>query len=480
MCSDTKKKSGQKIPFWGKEKIAFDDGGALSVMDVAKHYTLYQSPSDRIKDLFSFGIKRRRQEFWALQDITFSVPWGKCVGIIGENGSGKSTLLKIISGTLFPSSGTVKARGRVSSLLELGIGFNSELTGRENINLQGAILGYSKKEMIERAELIEDFADLGDFITQPVKCYSSGMHVRLGFACAIHTDPDILVIDEALAVGDMSFQRKCYAKIEEFLKRDKTFVFVSHNMDTINSLCDYALLLKHGRIEKEGAAKDVTDYYIRLVLNEPVRKQPEVQKTVRVIKEYTGIEEKQYEREMGDDESGRENTYRRKLRKDALNKFKQIRMMNPKIETRLGNKAAEIIDFGMIDDQGHKSTAVQTGQNCNFIIRALMFQDIEDVNVQLVIRNTLGISVFWTSTAVRKFFIPAQNKSDILECSFSVNLKLGRGKYFAGAMVMNQAKTVIYDYRLDTMEFEVFGGENLFGGDSLMNLDTDIKLKYIK
>jgi ABC-type polysaccharide/polyol phosphate transport system ATPase subunit len=238
---------------------------AVAVSGVSKRFKLYTSSNDRIAELLSFGVKKRGHDFWALRDIDFDVPAGTSLGIIGRNGSGKSTLLKLICNTMYPSYGEIRVQGRVSSLLELGIGFNPELSGRENIYLQGAILGYAKREMDERAPVIEEFADIGEFIEQPVKHYSSGMLVRLGFACAINVDPDVLIIDEALAVGDGLFQRKCYAKIEEFRARKKTMIIVSHSMDMINLYCHQAILLNEGKMIAKGRPIDVIETYQRLL-----------------------------------------------------------------------------------------------------------------------------------------------------------------------------------------------------------------------
>lgn len=249
------------------------DDFAIRVRDVSKRYLMYRRPEDRLKQMIVPRLERlvgRRprayfDEFAALDGVSFDIRRGETVGIIGRNGSGKSTLLQIVCGTLRPSSGTVDVNGRIAALLELGAGFNPEFTGRENVYLNAAILGLSRAHVDERFEAIARFADIGAFIDQPVKTYSSGMYVRLAFATAINVDPDILVVDEALAVGDEAFQRKCFARIEEIQDRGGTILFVSHGVQTIVQLCSRALLFDAGELLLEGRPKLVTGQYQRLV-----------------------------------------------------------------------------------------------------------------------------------------------------------------------------------------------------------------------
>jgi lipopolysaccharide transport system ATP-binding protein len=249
------------------------DGVAIRVRDVSKHYFLYGRPQDRLKQSIVPRLQRLAgrqpakyyRDFAALGGVSFEVKRGETVGIIGRNGSGKSTLLQIICGTLQPSSGSVEVNGRIAALLELGAGFNADYTGRENVYLNAAILGLARPEIDARFDAIAAFADIGAFIDQPVKTYSSGMYVRLAFATAINVDPDILVVDEALAVGDEAFQRKCYARIEEIQARGGTILFVSHAVQTIVQLCSRALLIEGGELLLQGRPKTVTNIYQRLV-----------------------------------------------------------------------------------------------------------------------------------------------------------------------------------------------------------------------
>lgn len=241
---------------------------AISVRNLTKTYRIFGHPADRLKQAFTLGRMRLHREFTALQDVSFEIKKGETVGIIGRNGSGKSTLLQLLCGILKPTSGEVKVNGRISALLELGSGFNPEFTGRENVYFQGAVMGIPKEEMDAQFDEIAAFADIGEFIDQPVRLYSSGMYVRLAFSTAIHTTPDILVVDEALAVGDEPFQRKCFERIHRIHERGGTIIYVSHNMESVIELCDYALLMEHGCLTASGKPKSVVASYLKN-LNRP-------------------------------------------------------------------------------------------------------------------------------------------------------------------------------------------------------------------
>jgi teichoic acid transport system ATP-binding protein len=234
---------------------------AISIRNLSKCFHMYNRNRDRLKQILSFGKKKYYRDFWALRDVSFDIKRGQTVGIIGRNGSGKSTILQIIAGTLTQTQGEVQVKGRIAALLELGSGFNPEFTGRENVIMSGAILGFSAKEMEQKLPLIEAFAEIGEFIDQPVKVYSSGMYVRLAFACAINVDPDILVIDEALAVGDAQFQLKCIEKLKSFKREGKTILFVSHDIYQVRNFCDEAIWMMNGKVHLRGEVFAVTEPY---------------------------------------------------------------------------------------------------------------------------------------------------------------------------------------------------------------------------
>ena len=241
---------------------------AISIEGLSKCYQIYDKPQHRLLQGLWRGRRQFYREFWALKDVSFEVRKGETVGIIGRNGSGKSTLLQLIAGTLSPSGGNVMVQGRVAALLELGSGFNPDFTGRENVFLNGAILGMTEAEMRQKFDAIAEFADIGDFIDQPVKTYSSGMLVRLAFAVSVHVDPDILIVDEALAVGDAAFQFKCTDRLDQLTKSGTTLLFVSHDISTVRAFCNNVLYLEHGMMKAVGLAEEVTELYLMDMRNE--------------------------------------------------------------------------------------------------------------------------------------------------------------------------------------------------------------------
>jgi len=243
---------------------------AIRAKNLGKCYQIYNKPQDRLKQALLRGRKQYYREFWALRDVSFEVKKGETLGIIGRNGSGKSTLLQLISKILTPTNGEIEVNGRIAALLELGAGFSPEFTGRENVYMNGAILGFTQQEMDERFDEIEKFADIGDFIDQPVKTYSSGMYVRLAFAVQACVEPDILIVDEALAVGDIFFQQKCYRRLNELREKGSTILLVSHTMNDVEQFCQRALLLHHGALALQGASGEVVKRYYLLEQHERI------------------------------------------------------------------------------------------------------------------------------------------------------------------------------------------------------------------
>ena len=238
---------------------------AISITDLSKKYKLYLNKTDRVKEALSFSGRKYHSEFFAVRNLSLEVHKGEILGIVGKNGSGKSTLLKMIAGILQSTTGSIKTSGRIVPMLELGAGFNPEYTGLENIYFYNSFLGFTRKETEKRIKAISDFADIGDFINQPFKTYSSGMKARLAFAVSVNVDPEILIVDEVLSVGDELFRRKSYAKMEEFFKSGKTVLFVSHSSDSINQLCSRAILLNNGEIIYDGSPKETTKTYQKLI-----------------------------------------------------------------------------------------------------------------------------------------------------------------------------------------------------------------------
>ncbi|MDQ6666563.1 MAG: ABC transporter ATP-binding protein [Acidobacteriota bacterium] len=328
----------------------------LLVQNVSKLYRLYRNPFDRLREIFPFCSTTLHSDFWALTDISFSVEKGEIVSLIGPNGCGKSTLLQIISGILQPTSGRIVTRGRVAALLELGAGFNPEFTGRENVILNGEIMGLSRGKMETALSSIEAFAEIGKFIDRPVKEYSSGMYVRLAFAAAIHVEPEILIVDEALAVGDAVFANRCIRKFEELKEKKTTILFVSHDLGLVKQLSNRAIFLLNGRMEAAGNPKHVIDRYIGLVL------------------------EKQ------------ENFKREEQHREA----------RVPASFRHGDRACEIVGVSLSNDEGKRCTIVESGQTITVRVRSLFHETKTDPMVGILIRTRIGMDVYGTNTRVEQ------------------------------------------------------------------------------
>ena len=333
---------------------------AIEIRNLSKMYKLYNRPLDRLKDSLGLSRKKLYKEHYALKDVSFDIGEGECVGIIGTNGSGKSTILKIITGVLAPTAGTVTVNGRISALLELGAGFNPEYSGMENIFLNGTMLGFSEEEINARLDEILSFADIGDFIHQPVKTYSSGMFVRLAFAVAINIDPEILVVDEALSVGDVFFQAKCYHKFEEFKKQGKTILFVSHDLGSISKYCDRVILLNQGVMLDEGTPKAMVDMYKQLLVHQDPVKQAE------------GSETKKED-------------------------WKQGFLVNPNT-LEYGEKQAEITDFVVMDSKGLQTNTIEKGSKFQIKMRIHFHESIQQPIMAFTFKNIQGTEITGTNT----------------------------------------------------------------------------------
>ncbi|MEG0251953.1 MAG: ABC transporter ATP-binding protein, partial [Christensenellaceae bacterium] len=338
----------------------------VSVQDLTKIYPLYDRKSDRLREALSISKKKKRhKDFYALKNISFEVEKGECVGFVGKNGSGKSTLLKTLTGVLTPTTGTYLTEGTISALLELGAGFNAEYTGIENIYLNGSVLGFTREEMKEKLDSILEFADIGDFIYQPVKMYSSGMFVRLAFAVAINVEPDILIVDEALSVGDIFFQQKCYKKFQDFKKAGKTILFVTHDMSSIIKYCDRAFLINDGEIISEGSPKSIVDQYKKLIAGIDIQKQEDCEK------------------EDADSKS--------------VKVWKDHYPINP-THIEYGTKQAEIIDFGVFNEKDAISVACEKGATYTIKMKVKFHEDIAEPIFALSIKDIKGMELTGTNT----------------------------------------------------------------------------------
>ena len=373
------------------------------VQNVSKLYRLYRRPADRLWELVP-GARARHADFWALREVSFSLEKGETLGVIGPNGSGKSTLLEIVSGILQPTSGRVVTRGRTAALLELGAGFNPEFTGRENVYLNGEIMGLGRAAIDRALPSIEAFAEIGDFIERPVKEYSSGMYVRLAFATAIHVEPEILIVDEALAVGDAVFANRCIQKFEELRERKVTVLFVSHDLGLVKQLSSRAILLLNGHIEAHGTPNDVVNRYIGLVLE---RQAPRIEKDRGVRASF-----------------------------------------------RHGDASSEVCGVEILNVSGQPVRTVTAGECITVRVRARFHAAIADPMVGVLIRTRIGMEVYGTNTRIEKMNLGAFRAGDQLEVNFHMECWLTPQTYTL-TVATQYADGTSHDWLDDVIAFDV-------------------------
>ncbi len=373
------------------------------LQNVSKLYRLYRRPSDRLRELLP-GAHALHSDFWALRNISFTVEKGETLSVVGPNGCGKSTLLQIVAGILQPTAGRVVTRGRIAALLELGAGFNPEFSGRENVYLNGEIMGLSRAEIDKALPSIESFADIGEFMERPVKEYSSGMYVRLAFSTAIHVDPEILIVDEALAVGDAVFANRCVRKFQELRERKITVLFVSHDLGLVKQLSDRAILLLHGRIEAEGFPRDVINRYIGLVLE---KQEPANKKDDRVRGSF-----------------------------------------------RHGDGTSEILGVQLLNCKGEEVSSVSSGEPLTVRVRSRFHQPKSDPMVGILIRTRIGMDVYGTNTRIERAHLGDFQPGNELEVDFRIECSLTPQQYTLTVATQN-ADGSSHDWLDDAIAFDV-------------------------
>lgn len=406
---------------------------AITVKDLKKVYKLYDKPSDRFKE--AFGLTRKKaKEHYALNGVSLEIFQGETVGIIGTNGSGKSTILKIITGVLSPTSGEVNVSGRISALLELGAGFNMEYNGIENVYLNGTMMGFSQKEIDAKLPEILKFADIGDYVYQPVKTYSSGMFVRLAFAVAINIEPEILIVDEALSVGDVFFQAKCYHKFEEFKKMGKTIVFVSHDLSSISKYCDRVYLLNQGNLLGEGSPKEMIDAFKRVLVG-------------------------QYE--IHD--------------KEDMDIHIPENVLNPEL-LEYGTKQAEMTEFYITDDKGVKTTAVIKGTEFTIHVKVTFHDRIVAPIFAFSFKNIKGTEITGTNSMIEKAFLEPVEAGVVKEVTFKQNMSLQGGEYLLslGVTGYEGSEFQVYHRLYDVLNVTVVSDKDTVGFYD-MNSKVEVK-----
>lgn len=424
---------------------------AIVVKDVTKVYRLYEKPIDRLKESLSMTHKSYHRDFFALNRISFQVKKGETVGIIGTNGSGKSTILKIITGVLTPTTGAVQVDGVISALLELGAGFNMDYTGIENIYMNGTMMGFSRREMEEKLPDILDFADIGDFVYQPVKTYSSGMFVRLAFALAINVEPEILIVDEALSVGDVFFQSKCYRRMEEIRKHGTTILMVTHDMGSIIKYCDRVVLLNKGDFIAEGNPGTMVDLYKKILANQLDRLQADAEN------DFSGAEDKG--RTAGGFAAGADGSAPdcRRLMKDKLT-------LNPDL-TQYGDGQAEIYDLGLFDQRGNLTNLLLKGEYFTIKEKIRFQADIQAPIFTYTIKGKRGEDLSGTNTMFEGADIKPVKAGDEYEVSFKQKMTLQGGEYLLSMSCtgFEQGEHVVYHRLYDVANITVISNKNTVG-----------------
>ena len=412
---------------------------AIQVEGVSKLYKLYDKPSDRLKEALGLTKKKLYREHYALNDINLTVHKGECVGIIGTNGAGKSTILKIITGVLNPSAGSVTVNGRISALLELGAGFNPEYTGIENVYINGTMCGFSREEIDEKLDDILQFAGIGDFVNQPVKTYSSGMFVRLAFAVAINIDPEILIVDEALSVGDVFFQAKCYHKFEEFKKKGKTILFVSHALDTIQKYCDRAVLLNKGSKIAEDAPKPIIDIYNKILVS-----QDDMGADIAIVAD--------------------EPKEKRTLERSEDRTWKSYMYTNP-ATVQYGNKEAEIIDFCIMNEEGIITNTIDRGEKYRVRMKIRFYQKIQEPVFAFTIKDLKGVELTGTNTLLEDVNLPENEPGMEIAVQFEQMMLLRGNEYLVslGCTGYKDGEFTVYHRLYDVCNIAVISKKDNVG-----------------
>lgn len=414
----------------------------IQVNDLSKMYKLYDKHTDRLVEALGLSRKKRYTEHYALKHVSFEVRKGETVGIIGTNGSGKSTILKIITGVLNPTEGEVKVNGRISALLELGAGFNMEYTGIENIYLNGTMIGFSKEEIDAKLDDILAFADIGDFVNQPVKTYSSGMFVRLAFAVAINIEPEILIVDEALSVGDVFFQAKCYHKFEEFKEAGKTILFVSHDLSSVSKYCDRVVLLNKGEKLAEGSPKEMVDLYKKLLVNN------DSEVTANSTNESMEQQENDAEQEASEENQ---------IWKESL-------VVNPST-IDYGDGSASIIDFAIIDSNGNITGNIEKDTEFTVKMKVKFATTIQDPIFAFTIKDLRGTEITGTNSMFEREYVDPQHEGDERVITFTQNMSLQGGQYLLslGCTGYKDGEFCVYHRLYDVCEITVVSDHNTVG-----------------
>jgi len=405
----------------------------IKVKNLTKIYHLYDKPQDRLKEALNPLKKSYHHDFFAIDNVSFEISKGETVGIVGKNGAGKSTLLKMITGVLTPTSGTIKTTGTIASLLELGAGFNPEMTGLENIYLNGTLMGFTKKEISARVDAILEFADIGEFIYQPVKMYSSGMFARLAFSVSIAVEPDILIVDEALSVGDMAFQMKCFKKFQDFQAQGRTILFVTHALDTVIRYCSRGIVIDDGHKIFDGSSKNAVDTFKKVLSGNFYESEESI---------------KSIYNEIDDNQICLKEFFDRHVELDTY-----------------GNRKATIIDYGILDCNDKPSVILNYNSEFKIVIKVKFFEDIENPIFAFTLKDSKGLEITGTNSFMKHVITGTYKNNEIATVTFSqkANLQLGKYALSLGCVTINETGIEVYNRIYDAILFEVIGPEQMVG-----------------
>ena len=417
---------------------------AIKVDNLSKIYHLYDNAQDRFKEALHPLRKSYHHVFYAMDDVSFEIKKGETVGIIGKNGAGKSTLLKMITGVLTPTSGSIQTQGTIASLLELGAGFNPDMTGMDNIYLNGTLMGFSKEEMATKVDAILEFADIGEFIHQPVKMYSSGMFARLAFSVSIAVEPDILIVDEALSVGDMAFQMKCFKKFQDFQAQGRTILFVTHALDTVIRYCSRSIVIDAGHKVFEGSSKAGVDAFKKVLSGNFY----EAEKSEEVITTNI-LDEQGYLKEFFD----------RHVELDTY-----------------GNGKATIIDYGILDKNNKPSAILDYNSEFKIVMKVKFLEDTEDPIFAFTLKDSKGLEITGTNSMMKHVMTGTYTNGQTVTVTFSqkANLQLGKYALSLGCVAINETGVEVYSRIYDAILFDIIGSTQMVG---FYDLQSEIVIK---
>ena len=430
-----------------------DNDIAIKIENLGKEYKMFARKKDRLIETL-LPMVNRHGVFKAMDNFNLEVRKGEVLGVLGKNGAGKSTLLKMVTGVVTPTTGTIEIKGKISSLLELGTAFNMELTGIENIYQHGQVMGLTNEQIEDKKQEIIDFADIGDHLYQPVKTYSSGMFARLAFACAINVDPDILIVDEVLSVGDMAFQLKCFKKFEQFKENGKTILFVTHNISDVLRNCTRTIIIDKGRKIFDGSVKEGVERYKKIIV---------------------GLDEKESKEELLTDEELLEKNPNNVIEKNNNENWKSNFNQNPNL-VDYGNGAAEVIDYGIFGTKEEYLSAIENDKEVVLKSKIHFNKDVKDPIFTMTIKDFNGLEICGTNTLIEKVYTGEYKAGDTVIAEFRQILNVAPGKYtlsFSCTHFNSKGELEVLNRKYDALLVEILSMKNTVG---LMNLDSKITI----